>query len=362
LLVTVSNVSTNVSVADNTATGTILNDDSGGSGVTPLESWTTPTGGVSVSNNQITYTGSPTGWFQNTVNSQPLSSLGFSDNFEVRWTIDSDPTGTVWIVGLGTTETNSDWTDIEYGLRITGGLLDIRENGSWLAFGPALAQGDVISIYVNNGTIEYRHNGIAVLSSTYTGTPDFYVDTSFKQGAITFSVDILGDPVEPDPPSIIDITAWTGQTGGVSVTGNTLFYSGTPTGWQNTVNSAPLSSLGAGADFTVGWTVQTTPGDTIWIVGLGLTETDVDDWRDVDFGIRSSAGSLNVRENGTWVKGGGALAAGDRLEIRVIGTTLEYRHNGVVVATSTITGTEDFYIDTAFKSGAIELGSFTLTQ
>lgn len=360
LSVTVSNVSANVNVADSTATGTILNDDdSGGSGSVPLESWTSATGGVSVSGNQISYSGSPTGWFQNTVNSQPLSSLGFTNNFEVRWTIDTDPTNTLWIVGLGTVESGADWTDVEYGLRITNGSLDIRESGSWLAFGPALAQGDVISIYVSNGTIEYRHNDITIFSSTYTGTPDFYVDTSFKQGAIAFSVEIAGVPVVP--PGNDDITDWVGQTGGVTVSGNTITYSGTPIGWQNTVNSVLLSSLGAGSDFTVGWTVQTSPVDTIWVVGLGLTETNVEAWRDVDFGIRSSGGSLNIRENGTWVKGGGALAVGDRLEIRVTGTTLEYLHNSVVVATSTITGTEDFYIDTAFKTGAIVLSSFTLT-
>ncbi len=42
--------------------------------------------------------------------------------------------------------------------------------------------------------------------------------------------------------------------------------------------------------------------------------------------------------------------------------TIEYRLNGTPVFTSTYAGSPVFYIDTAFKNGAISLASFTLTQ
>ena len=337
---------------------TIIDDD-----LVPLTTWGPSSGGVSTSGNQISYSGDPIGWQQNSVTSQSLASLGFVNNFEVRFTLDSDPADTVWIVGLGTLETSADWTDVEYGLRSSNGVLDIREGGTWLTSGPVLAQGDVISIFVNNGSIEYRHNEVTIFTSSYPGMPEFYIDTAFKSGPMTISVSIAGVPDSIDPPVETPIDSWLGETGGVSVVGDTVAYSGDPTGWNNTVNSVSLSTLGAGSDYTVSWTIVTPPDDTVWIVGLGVDETPgVDDWVDVDYGLRSSAGFLNVRESGAWVTGDGQLAVGDTLGIRVAGTVLEYQLNGVTFHTTNISGTEDFYIDTAFKSGAVTLGSFKLSQ
>ena len=103
------------------------------------------------------------------------------------------------------------------------------------------------------------------------------------------------------------------------------------------------------------------PAGTIWVVGLGIQETGPER-TDIDFGMRSTNGALEARQNGTWGASNGTLSIGDVLSIRVSGTMLDYQLNGVTFYSSPITGTEDFYIDTAFKSGAIELGSFTLTQ
>jgi arylsulfatase A-like enzyme len=172
--------------------GLVAGGSSGGGG-TPLTSWTGATGGVSVAGNQISYSGSPTEWFRNTVNSAPFASLGFTGVFEVFWTIDTNPADSIWVVGLGVSETGPDRRDIEFGLRNSGGRLEVRENGTWRASGPGLALGDVISIAVANGTISFRYNGTTVYTSTYTGAPDFYVDTSFKEGAISLSVEVGGE-------------------------------------------------------------------------------------------------------------------------------------------------------------------------
>jgi hypothetical protein len=122
-----------------------------------------------------------------------------------------------------------------------------------------------------------------------------------------------------------------------------------------------MSSLGAGSAYTVSWVVDSNPNNTIWVVGLGINETD-SQRTDIEYGFRNSNGSLQVRQNGNWLANISALSVGDMLGIRVDGTMLEFQLNGVPVYTSVISGTEDFYIDTAFKSGAIELGSFTLSQ
>jgi hypothetical protein len=97
------------------------------------------------------------------------------------------------------------------------------------------------------------------------------------------------------------------------------------------------------------------------VVGLGLNETNTQR-TDIDYGFRSSNGSLEIRENGIYMAQTGTLSVGDELAIHVGGTMLEYMLNGVAVYTTAISGTENFYIDSAFKSGAIDLGSFTLTE
>ena len=69
---------------------------------------------------------------------------------------------------------------------------------------------------------------------------------------------------------------------------------------------------------------------------------------------------MKIYENGTWRAAVGALAIGDKLAIALDGTTLEYRRNDVGVYSTTIGASSDFYIDSSFKNGAADLGSFTL--
>ena len=127
------------------------------------------------------------------------------------------------------------------------------------------------------------------------------------------------------------------------------------------MNSVPFSTLGVFDDYLVRWTVSSNPAATVWVVGLGVTETSRD-WRDVDYGFRSSDGSLQVRESGTWRSSGGNLSVGDSLSIAVSGSQLSYRLNGKVLYSRPITGSEDFYIDSSFKSGAITLSDFVIVR
>ena len=50
----------------------------------------------------------------------------------------------------------------------------------------------MLSIFVVDGAIEYRHNGVTVFNSTYSGSPEFYVDTAFKEGVIEFDAVLAG--------------------------------------------------------------------------------------------------------------------------------------------------------------------------
>ncbi len=84
------------------------------------------------------------------------------------------------------------------------------------------------------------------------------------------------------------------------------------------------------------------------------------DRRDIDFAFRCSDGSLRIYENGGLRDYLPALSVGDVLSMHVDGNSIHYIVNGFTIYTSAILGTEDFYIDTAFKSGAIELESFSI--
>jgi hypothetical protein len=165
----------------------------------------------------------------------------------------------------------------------------------------------------------------------------------------------------PDPPEEVPVTQWINPTGGVSATGNSLAYSGGSGSWNaNTVNSSPLSMLGATDEYKIEFTIGSNPAGATWVLGFGIAETEPG-WRDVDFGLRSSGGALSIYENGNWVANFGALAIGDRLGIAINGAQMEYRRNGVTIRSRTITP-QDFYIDSSFKDGAILLENFLLSD
>jgi len=364
--VLLSLVSDNAVISDGTATGTIINDDSsGGPAEVPVTMWLGHQGGVTTPGNQITYDGSGLSGWNNQAYSVPISDFGFIDGYEVRFEVLNDPLNTNWVAGLGIDELGPSRTDIDFGFRSANGNLQIRQNGNWLNSVGPLASGDILSIYVNGGAVEYRLNGAVVFSSTYVGSPAFYVDSAFKGGggAIALAVTVLGDSggPPPPPPGDIAIVDWLNAAGGVSAVGDDLSFSGTPSFWISTINSVPLSSLGAGSSYTVSWTVNSNPVGSNWVVGLGVTESGPGR-TDIDHGLRNANGALQVRENGIWRLGAGALSIDDTLSLRVNGTTLDYQLNGVTLYSTTISGSDDFYVDTAFKNGPTSLADFTLTQ
>ena len=145
--------------------------------------------------NQVIFDGTAANAWNNTTFSVPLADFGFTDNFELRFTIQGDPNNTIWAAGLGIVEGGNSYRDIDYALRSSNGQLTIYESGAWQNSGPTLANGDEISIFVSGGSIEYRLNGSPVFTSSYVGTPDWYVDTGFKTGAIALDVVAEGDGV-----------------------------------------------------------------------------------------------------------------------------------------------------------------------
>ncbi len=324
----------------------------------PLTDWAMVSGGVEVLGNIVSYAAPPGGWNNNTARSVAFSTLGYDIDYVVRFTITESVANGQFVVGLGVAENSNDWRDVDYAFRSTNGQLSIRENGTFVTTGPVAAIGDVLALHVGPGSIEYRVNDHLIHTSTYIGTPAFYVDSSFNSGSAEFAVSLLGI-ADPTNPGTVPITGWTGATAGVSVSGSGISYSGSPTDWNSTVNSPHLSSFGASDAYEISFQVTSPPAGAVWVVGLSASESGPD-WRDVEFGLRNDGGALRIYENGTWRAAAGALAIGDKLAIAVDGTTLEYRRNDVGIYSTTIGAASDFYIDSSFKNGAADLGSFTL--
>jgi hypothetical protein len=328
--------------------------------VTPLASWPVRTGGVSVTQNIVSYSGAPTGWNNNTANSARFSALGFADDFVLRFVLETDPGAARAIIGLGVDETSRSWRDVDFGFRIDNGVISVRERGDWRTGGASVAAGDVLELQVAAGAIEYRLNGATLYTSQYAGTPDFYVDSSFSSGSIAFRVELEGSSVPVPEPVRIPVTSWSGASGGVVATGDSLNYSGAPTGWnKNSINSAALSTYGASGDFEVRFEIASDPASTTWVVGLGETESG-SGWRDVEFALRSSNGTLAIYESGAWRSTVGPLQTGGVLSIGRRGSELQYRLDGILVFSTEVPARVDYYIDSSFKTGAIDLQGFEL--
>ncbi|MFK7896673.1 MAG: LamG-like jellyroll fold domain-containing protein, partial [Myxococcota bacterium] len=150
-----------------------------------IRSWTNPTGGVSADGNTLTYVhddGQADGWTSQ-INSDNLSTLGFTDDYTVRFTLDNT-TNFAWTVGLGSTETNSDYTDPEYAIFVDhiGGQndVDVRHNGTTTGtYSVNYAPGGEFGFYVNGTTLEYQYDGVTFATDTITANIDWYIDNSF---------------------------------------------------------------------------------------------------------------------------------------------------------------------------------------
>ena len=57
----------------------------------------------------------------------------------------------------------------------------------------SLAIGDELTIGVDGTLLEFRLNGVPIHSLTTSGGDDFYIDTSFKSGAIVLENFVLRD-------------------------------------------------------------------------------------------------------------------------------------------------------------------------
>ncbi len=189
-----------------------LDDDNDGildavEGVVEITDWWTTDGDVTASGNTVVYDGSPSGtWGLSGIRSNYLSSYGASDNYTVSWTVSN--TTNLAMSGLGIVESNGSFTDIDYAIFTRdNSKLDIYENGALKGTFGTYAADDQLSVTASGGTITYQLNGTTFYTSltAYTpGSTDFYVDTAFYSGAVSYENYTIGTEVDSDGDGIFD--------------------------------------------------------------------------------------------------------------------------------------------------------------
>ena len=185
-------------------TGTDSNGDGLDDGaLTPI--WSLSLGGASASGTTITYNGASTGWGNNQVTSQPLSAVSAVTGASLSFSA-SNTTG-VAMVGLGQTESNASYTDIDYAVYLNAGTLQVYENGTSRGTFGSYTATDVMTLVAANGMVSYAKNGTVFYASTvpYTvSTANLYVDSAFYSGAMQIQNIAVTTQVDTDSDGTAD--------------------------------------------------------------------------------------------------------------------------------------------------------------
>ncbi|NGN97389.1 S8 family serine peptidase [Grimontia sp. S25] len=129
--------------------------------------------------------------------------------------------------------------------------------------------------------------------------------------------------------------------------------------WSYQANSARFSSYGFTDNYRLNFHVDAL--GTYNMFGLGNTESSAS-YTDIDYAFYIAGTTLYIYESGAYIGSFGTVAAGDDLALEVNSGTLAYYRNGSLVRSVNYSGsTPDFYVDTSFYSGAIQLSGIELT-
>ena len=149
--------------------------------------WTN-TVGVAVNGNNLQKTKGDNGWGVGAISRQAI----ISQSGYVEFT--ATETQTERICGLSHTDTDQDWSSIDFGIYLGGSnVLQVYESGTNKGIFGTYQTGDVFRIALENGVISYRKNGIVFYTSQKAPTMPLIVDTAFaSMGATIGNVIING--------------------------------------------------------------------------------------------------------------------------------------------------------------------------
>jgi len=281
------------------------------------------------------------------VNSQALSNLGLTGDFSVDWKVGSDPSVDISTVGLGITETDASVGDVDFGFLNYNGYAIIFENGVHAGVpGGAISAGSKLGFEVIGQQINYLIDGVSVHTAAFTGSPDFYIDSSFMAAGSMSYEDFRVKSLDKT-----EIRQWVNADTGVNEALNSVVANEEMTS-NAQINSQSFSSLGFSDNYRLSWIVGSDPGTNISSVGIGETESDSTIY-DIDYGffVFNSSNTIYATENGSFSPLSPSITPtiGMELALEIDGGSIRYLVDGAIVRTSTYSGqTPDFYVDTAF--------------
>ena len=260
------------------------------------------------------------------------------------------------ILGLSNGSNGQGSGDVDFGLMMWGGTLQIYERGYQKLGGVALSQGDRLRVSVVGGVVKYSRNGVAVYTSTLAPTYPLLVDTSI----LTPGAQIVGTTISGTLTDVIleapgTPVAWT-DLSEVTASGSQLTkLSSAPVTWTSgAVSTAAIASGN-------GW-VETTFMDASSMRILGLSNGNSSPASDdVDFGLMMWGGTLQIYERGVQKFGGLALSQGDRVRVSVEGGVVKYSRDGVWVYTSTLAPTYPLLVDTSILTPGSQIVGTTIS-
>jgi hypothetical protein len=92
----------------------------------------------------------------------------------------ADATNAHRMFGLGNTNQNAGYADVEYGLHLMdNGALEVLESGNNRGTYGSYSVGDVLKVAVVSGVVKYYRNNTVIYTSSVTPSYSLYLDTSF---------------------------------------------------------------------------------------------------------------------------------------------------------------------------------------
>ncbi|MGP1609364.1 MAG: fibronectin type III domain-containing protein, partial [Burkholderiales bacterium] len=225
-------------------------------------------------------------------------------------------------IGLADNNEGNTFSDIDFGLRLQGSTMEVRENGIY-RWDLGFNAGDVFRISVDNGRVTYARNGTVFYTSSGTPAALLRADAAFYSMSTVSAAKIA-----TSTPST-DVT-WTNLVN-VSLNGDVLQKTGTCDGCPD-AGAASVQQITRGNGY-VEFPVTVEHGK---LRSIGLT--NVSDGPEIAWGLSMSGNAVEVREHRTY-RSDTTVVDGDVLRVTVEDGVVSYAKNGVAFYTSTVRAT-----------------------
>ena len=232
------------------------------------------------------------------------------------------------MVGLSASAAGTSPAALNYALRLSNGVVEIREGGTYRGDFPAAA-GDQLSIVVGaGGVVRYLNNDAVVYTSSVVNSAALRAGALFAgAGGEVAGVVLMGSsgPPPPPPPGGANVT-WSEGVNVETATGTIRKTSGC----EGCFDAAARSTQQISGDGSLEFIVD--DPDPVLLAGLTAAFGSGSP-SEIDYGIRIQNGWAEVRENALY-RADVHVQAGDVFRITVTAGIVTYSHNREVFYTS----------------------------